>query len=673
SSHQSSSALCESFGEARMIRKKSGQVVKSSLKSSRSSSSARGSSLSVVTLTQASKSEPNTPTSKAVHFDAKLEHVKLFLAEQKPLAVSRDGSPTDDTSGTDSDFPRFIFDDAAAAAGERSSSAKRRLVMQVANMPARRDPAADVALEELCLAPDGASIQGKVRVRNLAFAKWIAVRFTFDSWQTTSEVTGRYVESLGPLFDRFAFTIRLNDLLARIEGKTLIVAVRYSVEGREVWDNNAGQNYVATFTKGKAEAAAAPTAPMMMTRKMTTLSDDEASSDMMDLRSKLEKVVNTKERTGPAFVAQQARGKQLASAPADADATSFRSSTSFASRYDFAASLKSSWNPDAHVSMHSRTQSFPLTTHAKGAAHGHSGSSSSVAWPQRSPSDPSDPKPAPTPTPTPTTVLGSPRDIGDDASFHAAVSSSRSPLPLPSLPAATTPEAPPAGYFDLPSTPTSAPPTSAVKRTPPGTPRSPGEVFVPSPRFNSFPPLGVELTTPAPPFLMSDSSGDSTSSELSTPSMVTPSSSRESTPEPESMSPIGDARGMGMFGQQMSPETHYRQFLSKFCFFTGPGSAATLVDGDEGELLPRTHSASDIEEFLTGLSPNLHQLEQVPLSPYNIQHGHGHGHYVHPHPHPHAHAYTSPSRSSSLDDLTLNRSGSLTPTVSRLALAMNST
>lgn len=58
--------------------------------------------------------------------------------------------------------------------------------------------------------------------------------------------------------------------------------------------------------------------------------------------------------------------------------------------------------------------------------------------------------------------------------------------------------------------------------------------------------------------------------------------------------------------------------------------------------LPRTHSASDIEEFLSGL-PHLQTLGVDEQS--------------------------SPSRSSSLDDLALNRSGSLTPTMSRMALA----
>ncbi len=117
-----------------------------------------------------------------------------------------------------------------------------------------------------------------------------------------------------------------------------------------------------------------------------TLSDDEASTDMMDLRSKLEKVIDTDHRTGPAFVQSSVSTRSSASpravqqypASADPDMASFRNSSSFASRYDFSQSLKSSWNPDAHVhAVHNRTQSFPLSRHAR-----------SAPWKQTSPSDP---------------------------------------------------------------------------------------------------------------------------------------------------------------------------------------------------------------------------------------------------------------------------------------------
>jgi hypothetical protein len=59
------------------------------------------------------------------HQSPKLEHVKFFLAEKKPLAVSHDGSPIEDTSENDDDFPSFMFG--------RSDATKswKRLVMQL--------------------------------------------------------------------------------------------------------------------------------------------------------------------------------------------------------------------------------------------------------------------------------------------------------------------------------------------------------------------------------------------------------------------------------------------------------------------------------------------------------------------------------------------------------------
>ncbi len=111
---------------------------------------------------------------------------------------------------------------------------------------------------------------------------------------------GKYLDSPSPEFDRFTFSIRLNDLLARSESKTLLLAVRYSIEGREMWDNNGGQNYRGAFSKTKVDEP--PHTPT--SRRPMTLSDDEVSTDMMDLRSKLEKVVDTHHRTGPAFAQQ---------------------------------------------------------------------------------------------------------------------------------------------------------------------------------------------------------------------------------------------------------------------------------------------------------------------------------------------------------------------------------
>ncbi|KAF8898252.1 putative phosphatase regulatory subunit-domain-containing protein [Gymnopilus junonius] len=645
---QSASSLCDPLAPEKIVRKKSGQLVKPSLKTSRSNS------LSVYTLPLSSKSEPTTPTSKAVHFDSKLEHVKLFLAEQKPLAVSRDGSPTDDTSGTESDFPGFIFGGNSDGASE-DRRPKKKLLMQVVNMPMRVNLNSDVALEEMVLSAEATSILGKVRVRNIAYAKSVAVRFTFDSWQTTSEVTGKYVASLSSEFDGFSFSIRLNDLLATIEGKTLIVAIKYMVEGKEIWDNNFGHNYLATFKKTKMSKEDQPSSP---TKKVMLLSSED-EADMADLKNKLEKVVQGKDRpaSGPTF-----RRPAQSPASADPDITSFRSSASFASRYDFSASFKSSWNPDktfsSTSSMHTRTRSFPLSSTK-------SGNGSPVPWPQKRPSDlyalrrasPPVSIPVASPTQGKAAPPGSPRDLGEDV-----YSPLRSPLELedPPFPVLQPQQASTQsrsarnqsrrGYFDL-SVPSG---TGSLRRTPPGTPRSPGEDQSRNRRSASTSPVRVlreEVESVRVDMNVEEGSGGD--SALSTPSMSTPSSSRESSPSPTELF-------MSMVDEEnaLSPETHYRQFLNKFCFFTGPGSTITSDASYTypDETIPRTRSASEIEELLSGISPRLQAIA-------NGTAGTAIG----------ASPLLSPSRSPSLDDLMLGSkiqsSGSLTPTVSRLSFA----
>jgi hypothetical protein len=517
------SAPCEPESDARLIRKKSGQLVKSSLKSSKSAT--RG-SLSVITISKASKSEPTTPTGKAVHFDAKLEHVKLFLAEQKPLAVSRDGSPTEDTSGTDSDFPPFIFGNVD------EGSSKGKLIMQLPNMPAKADINAEVALEELSLSPDGTSIMGHVRVKNIAYAKWVVVRFTFDFWQTTSEVTGRHLESISNEFDRFVFSIKLNDLLARIEGKTLLLAVKYSVAGREIWDNNNRQDYRANFTR--------------VNTIERSVSDDE-SSDM--LRSKLEQVIQSKELAGPAVLAQQTLGSD--SEPAVMD---FKSVASLAPRYDFGVSFKSPWKPVDSPPHRSRTRSPP---HIKASIS----IPGSVPWPSKLGSEDKGTYNVSSCNTKSIPTLGSPRER--DESFRMAHWSVSDVDDTPFQISNTTPgtRRHHRGYFDL-----YAMGGSNLKRTPPGTPPEEGFPAYSSSKFPSFLPieglprpspthrshLNAETVHPA-----ADSGEDS---EMSTPCIATPTSSLPNTPPVEFFKALPFVED----GANLSPETHYRQFVNKY-------------------------------------------------------------------------------------------------------------
>ncbi|KAH9819132.1 carbohydrate-binding module family 21 [Melampsora americana] len=209
-----------------MLRKKSGEVVRSSLKETRA------------------KSAPATPTGpKYVHFDSHLEHVKHFLSQQRPAAVSRDGSPIETETEGEEEFPFPM------------TISKSRLVLELVNFPIDSDSnarmnRAEVYLRWIELSTDGKTLKGQVQVKNLSFEKLVAIRFTFDSWQTVSEVMAEYIESISNgQFDRFSFSIRLVDQLARIEDRKMLIAIRYTTNGQEIWDNNSGANYDVRFKK----------------------------------------------------------------------------------------------------------------------------------------------------------------------------------------------------------------------------------------------------------------------------------------------------------------------------------------------------------------------------------------------------------------------------------------
>lgn len=364
------------------IRKKSGEPLRSSLKSRPPTPRP---SLAVVTGQPSSKSEPATPNhvrSKSVSFAERLDHVKLFFAEQKPIAVSRNGSPTEDTSGTESEAPVPVREPPP------DDEKKRLLVMEVVNFPQRWTMDVDVMLEDITLSRE-ATICGHVKVRNIAFEKSVAVRFTFDFWQTTSEVSAKYEQSLAHgAFDRFSFVVRLHDILSKIEDKTLFMAVRYTVNGQELWDNNWGKNYKIKFS------LPIPSRPQGKIAQIQYASDEEA---VADLTQKLERVQSTEALKG----AQRFHHRRR-SGSAD-DTFFFNSATSLSSRYAWESSLKKTWKPTDHSTpSHLRMTSLPT-------------SNSVFPWTQKpNPPSPINQKHRAIQSQTTDITRGSPR-LGDDA------------------------------------------------------------------------------------------------------------------------------------------------------------------------------------------------------------------------------------------------------------------
>lgn len=299
-----------------MVRKKSGELVKSSLKTPNRS---RPSSV------------PSTPTfPKAVHFDAHLEHVRHFVNTEKPTAVSVGSSPVESFDGDE-----FPFD-----GDDYPLSPPFEWEIELPNFP--KDPNArkqlPVRLERTYLSADKQNLLGKIAVQNLAFQKKVIVRFTFDYWQTVSEVSAEYNSDVRKKqreenFDSFTFKIKLHDL-ANLDTKTLFMCIRYCVGGQELWDNNHGLNFQVDFKKkylpqnGKpgqmALPRSRPVAPSLP-RQTGSLDKFDDFDDLDSLTIQVDKPVP--------------RQSVLISEGAEPVRRANTSGNAFSNRYDFAASL----------------------------------------------------------------------------------------------------------------------------------------------------------------------------------------------------------------------------------------------------------------------------------------------------------------------------------------------
>ncbi|KAI0308346.1 putative phosphatase regulatory subunit-domain-containing protein [Multifurca ochricompacta] len=243
-----------------------GRPLKSSLKSASSSSIADDLASAIARHTRA-QSMPSTPAfgHKNVHFKEKedgLESVRLFRRTGKPVSVSK---PTSDTeTETEPEPTAYPFPHMSSNHFEIANSS---------TIPAPNpSPYANIHLESVTLPPARPPvIRGTILVRNIVFEKHVGVRFTLDDWTTVSEVLASYAGSVGVLeslagtnqgktvgdligsavasgWDRFSFSIKLEDYESNLWQRTLYLVIRYSALGvGEWWDNNSGENYRITF------------------------------------------------------------------------------------------------------------------------------------------------------------------------------------------------------------------------------------------------------------------------------------------------------------------------------------------------------------------------------------------------------------------------------------------
>ena len=221
-----------------------------------------------------------TSSRKSVRFkgvDDGLESICVFRATGRPSALLNPDSDTesDTESNGASSFPSpecLVLANAMAG----TAVAPLLKVTDISPIPSEHIPPHPFIYLESISPLTGARpplLRGIVRVRNIAYEKRVAARFTVDDWTTASESLARYTGPPGAhdddgTWDRFAFSISLefysprpprppttgasshahgsaySHSHSRSHAFTLLLAVRFSVPGvGEWWDNNGGNDF----------------------------------------------------------------------------------------------------------------------------------------------------------------------------------------------------------------------------------------------------------------------------------------------------------------------------------------------------------------------------------------------------------------------------------------------
>ncbi|KAI5966661.1 hypothetical protein KGF57_000625 [Candida theae] len=157
-----------------------------------------------------------------------------------------------------------------------------------------------VFLERLFISADKKYLLGHIAVRNLAFEKYLTVRYSVDNWMTIIEIPTTYTADRADVleknnYDRFVFKIPLENLFNTFKmsknsstdslsedssssynsgdvfrgssygdyqkERRYQLCIKYCAQGHEYWDNNRFRNYLVKLVKSRVSHHQPPLAP----------------------------------------------------------------------------------------------------------------------------------------------------------------------------------------------------------------------------------------------------------------------------------------------------------------------------------------------------------------------------------------------------------------------------
>mmetsp|Transcript_8042 Transcript_8042/g.7984 ORF Transcript_8042/g.7984 Transcript_8042/m.7984 type:complete len:513 (+) Transcript_8042:106-1644(+) len=226
-----------------LLRKKSGELIKSSLKLSGLSRSMSASQIG----------------NKSVRFATRLANVKMFDGQQSPSTVSTaENTPMSSPRALDDFNSKGYFDlkweddEVSDITSDTSSDDElhfqRPATYRIAQLDFR--PPRNIFdkqdmpcyLQSIKLSPEKTALVGLIMVKNLAFEKRLSIKLTFNDWRSILIINNiSYSKSFSSInFDQFKFVIPLEHMPKQLN---LQFVIKYEVGGNNYWDNNSMKNY----------------------------------------------------------------------------------------------------------------------------------------------------------------------------------------------------------------------------------------------------------------------------------------------------------------------------------------------------------------------------------------------------------------------------------------------